>query len=68
MGEYSNLGYADVECHKSAHKGFVLDFREFRVNLETAETSAQFIAEVSKWINNCWIMHIQRIDKGWAHF
>jgi len=39
MGEYSNLGYTDVERHKSAHKAFVLDFREFRVDIETAEPS-----------------------------
>ena len=34
MGEYSNLGYTDVEYHKSAHKAFVLDFRQFRVDLD----------------------------------
>jgi hemerythrin len=68
MGEYSNLGYTDVERHKSAHKAFVLDFREFRVDIETAEPSAQFIAEFSKWITNWWIMHIQRIDKGLGLF
>ena len=68
MGEYSNLGYADMERHKSAHKAFVLDFREFRVDLETAEPGAQFVAEFSKWITNWWIMHIQRIDKGLGAF
>ena len=68
MGEYSNLGYTDVEYHKSAHKAFVLDFRQFRVDLEQAEPSAQFIAEFFKWITNWWIMHIQRIDKGLGSF
>ncbi|MGO9380099.1 MAG: bacteriohemerythrin [Dissulfurispiraceae bacterium] len=34
MGEYSNLGYADAEHHKSEHKAFVRYFPEFRVDLE----------------------------------
>lgn len=68
MGEYSHLGYVDAEHHKAEHKGFVRDFSEFRVDLETVEPSAQFIAEFSRWITNWWIMHIQRVDKGLGAF
>ncbi|MGO9380066.1 MAG: bacteriohemerythrin [Dissulfurispiraceae bacterium] len=68
MGEYSNLGYADAEHHKSEHKAFVRDFREFRVDLEAMEPSVQFIAEFARWIVNWWLMHIQRIDKGLGIF
>ena len=68
MGEYSHLGYADAEHHKSEHKAFVRDFHEFRQDLQTAEPSAQFIAEFSKWITNWYIMHIQRVDKGLGAF
>ena len=68
MGEYSNLGYADAEHHKSEHKAFVRDFHEFRVDVEIAEPSAQFIAEFFRWMSNWWIMHIQRVDKGLGAF
>ena len=68
MGEYSNLGYSDTEHHKAEHRAFVRDFHEFRVDLETAEHSPQFVAEFSRWITNWWISHIQRIDKGLGAF
>ena len=68
MGEYSNLGYADAEHHKSEHKTLMHDFREFRVDLEAMEPSVQFIAEFARWIVNWWLIHIQRIYKGLGIF
>ena len=68
MGEYSNLGYADAEHHRSEHKAFVRDFHEYGADLEMAQSSAQFISEFSRWMTNWWMMHIQLVDKGLGSF
>ncbi|HSW62831.1 MAG TPA: hypothetical protein VLH56_05940 [Dissulfurispiraceae bacterium] len=47
---------------------FVRDFREFRTDIEAAEPDHLFIAEFSKWINNWWLLHIQKVDQGLGAF
>lgn len=68
MDCYAMYGYQETARHKSEHKAFIRDLSEFKIDLEVAEPSAQFIEEFKKWICNWWMLHIQHIDKGLGKF
>lgn len=68
MDDFAMHNYAGAEHHKSEHKAFIRDLREYRSDLEVAAPNSQFIEEFKRWMRNWWMTHIQHVDKDLGAF
>ncbi|HSW62830.1 MAG TPA: bacteriohemerythrin [Dissulfurispiraceae bacterium] len=68
MKDYGDQGYPYAHHHKSEHKAFIRDFREFRADLDGALPAQIFINEFARWISNWYKLHIEKVDKGLGAF
>jgi hemerythrin len=64
MDRHLEFDYPDYESHKSQHKAFIRDFREFAQDLDNPELSDLIVTEFRDWMRNWWLFHISNTDKG----